>query len=82
MKTRKLVLFFNFVIDYTDFDHPGYNDTLDEHLNKDIQSIYHSKNHSFNADLVLCHHIIGKNPLALLEDIAKGKTYYNKILNS
>jgi hypothetical protein len=48
------------IVDYEGFNHPGYFKTIDQFKGKQISEAYTQKEHSFNADLIICHKTVGK----------------------
>ena len=76
-KTKRTVLWKDLVLDLTNFDHPGYNNIIDDFQGKNIAEAYSSRLHSLNADLVVCHMAIGRLESSPLES----KSFYNSVKN-
>ena len=57
---RKIVFYHNLILDITDFDHPGSNIILKDHIGTDITSVYTKYMHSFTASIIICQRVIGR----------------------
>ena len=60
VKSKRIVLWKDLVLDLTDFDHPGYNHIVDEFQGRDIAEAYLLRMHSQNADLIIVYRTIGR----------------------
>lgn len=71
------MLYLNLVLDCTEFQHPGYNTTITALHNQQISAQFHSRPHSFNAQLLICHYTIGK--LKDAKEETAGRQFYEGI---
>ena len=76
-ETQRVVLWKDLVLDLTGFEHPGYNNIIDDFQGKNIADAYSSRLHSLNADLVVCHMTIGRLESSPLS--SESKSFYNSI---
>ena len=66
-------------MDVDAFNHPGYNNILEQFQGRDMAEPYIARAHSLNADLIVCHRAIARlesSPLQL-----ESKDFYNNVKN-
>jgi cytochrome b involved in lipid metabolism len=67
-------------VDYTGFNHPGYAYTINQFRGKDAYDTYVQKDHSFNADLIVCHKTVARLEGSSKE--SQGHSFYDNIKDS
>jgi len=50
----------NLVLNVGSFQHPGYNNVIEQYQGKEMSGAYAGKTHSLNANLVVCHLTVGR----------------------
>ena len=80
VKSKRIVLWKDLVLDLTEFDHPGYNHIVDEFQGRDIAEAYLLRMHSLNADLIIAHKTIGRLESSKLA--SESKPFYNSLANN